>query len=65
MTPTELSEAAGISLSHATKILGGDRKPSPAVAFAIYDTTGLQFGILKGLDRATIERIRDAQRQAA
>lgn len=65
MTPTELSEAAGISLSHATKIMSGERKPSLTVAFAIYDTTGLQFGILTGLDSATIERIRAEQRAAA
>lgn len=45
--------------------MSGERKPSLTVAFAIYDTTGLQFGILTGLDSATIERIRAEQRAAA
>jgi transcriptional regulator with XRE-family HTH domain len=62
---TRLSEAAGISFSHARKILSGDRNPSLAVAFTIYDTTGLKFGILSGLDEAAIDQLRSNMRQAA
>ena len=63
-TASRLSEAAEISLSHASMILSGGRNPSLQVAFRIYDTTGLQFGLLKGLDKATVESIRE-QRAAA
>lgn len=54
----ELSERARISESYATQVLDGSRKPSLAMAFQIYDATGLQFGILNGLSKETVEQLR-------
>jgi hypothetical protein len=54
--------AAGISRTHAYDILGGREDPSLAVALKIYDRTGAQFGILKGLAEETIA---DLRKQAA
>lgn len=54
----ELAEKAGISLSYATQILDGSRKPSLDMALRIYDATGLQFGILEGRSKDTIEDLR-------
>jgi transcriptional regulator with XRE-family HTH domain len=54
----ELSDRSGISTAYAWQILSGDRVPSLAKAFQIYDATGLQFGILKGLPKKTIEQLR-------
>ena len=63
---TKLSELAGISLGHASMILSGDRQPSLAVALRIYDATELQFGILKGLPKETVEQLRpNVQDEAA
>ena len=59
MTPTELSEKAGISLGYASMLLSGERPScSLEIAFKIYDSTGLQFGILKDLPADTIEHLR-------
>lgn len=55
---TELAERAGISASYATQVLDGSRTPSLQKAFQIYDATGLQFGLLKGLPAETIEQLR-------
>ena len=57
-TPTELSKAADISLSHASMILSGSRSPSLGKALQIYDRTGLRFGILEGLTPEEIEPLR-------
>ena len=54
----ELAEKASISESYATQILDGSRTPSLVMAFQIYDATGLQFGILKGLSEPTIAELR-------
>lgn len=62
IAPKTLSDVAGISQSHASMILGGTREPSLSVALRIYDATGKQFGILKGLSPDTIA---DLRRQAA
>ncbi len=44
-------------------LLSGDRQScSLGKALQIFDRTGLQFGVLKGLDKSAIEQIR---RQAA
>lgn len=59
MTPTELSDAAGISVSYASMILSGDRKPPLGRALSIYDKTGLLFGDLKGLTPDEIRRVRE------
>lgn len=64
----ELAERADISPSYATQLLSDDpdqrRVPSLAMALKIYDKTGLQFGVLKGLPAGAIETLR-ANRQAA
>lgn len=60
MTPTELSGAAGISVSYASMILSGDRKPPLRMALSIYDKTGLRFGFLAGLKPEEIEPLRRA-----
>lgn len=54
----ELADKAGISLPYAAQLLNGERGASLAMAFKIYDATGLQFGILKGLPTETIEHLR-------
>ena len=48
----------GISRGHAYDILAERQEPSLAKAFLIYDATGAQFGILKGLSKETIEALR-------
>lgn len=58
ITPKSLSEVAGISQSHASMILSGDRDPSLRIALRIYDRLGAQYGILKGLSKETIEELR-------
>jgi hypothetical protein len=62
MTPTELSDAAAISVSYASMILSGDRIPPLGRALSIYDKTGLPFGPLKGKSPEEIEAMRDALR---
>jgi hypothetical protein len=62
MTPTELSNAAAISVSYASMILSGDRKPSLGRALSIYDNTGLQFGALKGKSPDEVEALREAHK---
>jgi transcriptional regulator with XRE-family HTH domain len=54
----ELADKAAISQSFATQILDGSRSPSLAIALRIYDATGLQFGILAGVNKETIEDLR-------
>jgi hypothetical protein len=58
MTPTELSKAAGISVPYASQLLSGARGASLRVALNIFDKTGLQFGVLKGLPKETIDQLR-------
>ena len=48
----------GISRSHAYDILAERQEPSLKVAFDIYDATGEQFGILKGLSEGAIKELR-------
>lgn len=61
----ELAERAKISESFATQVLSGERGTSLAMAFKIYDATGLQFGILKDLPKETIEHLRPKSAEAA
>jgi hypothetical protein len=63
MTPTELSDAADISVSYASMILSGRRQPPLSTALSIYDKTGLLFGGLKGLTPDEIERARGLLRE--
>ena len=51
-------EAAGISRTHAYDILAGREQPSLRLAFQLYDETGEQFGLLKGLPAETVEQLR-------
>lgn len=60
ITPTALSEVAGISVPYASQILNGRRIPSRQMALAIYHKTGRRFGPLAQLsaeDIATLARI--------
>jgi hypothetical protein len=54
---------AGISRTHAYDILAGREQPSLKVAFQIYDATGVQLGILKGLPKDAVEQIRENSRR--
>lgn len=51
-------EAAGISRGHAYDIIAGRQHPSIKLALQLYDETGEQFGLLKGLPTEAIERVR-------
>lgn len=58
-TPTELAAKAQISVPYASQILSGERKcTSLAMAFRIYDASGLQFGPLLNLTAHDIEAMR-------
>jgi hypothetical protein len=48
----------GISRSHAYDILAERQEPSLRVAFEIYDATGEQYGILKGLSESALKELR-------
>lgn len=54
----QLIDGAGISRTHAYDIIAEREEPSLAVAFRIYEATGAQFGILKGLSESAIEELR-------
>lgn len=61
MTPTELSQKADISVGYASMLLSGDREScSLSMALKIFDRTGLQFGMLKGLEPNEVELLRRA-----
>lgn len=53
-----IMEAAGISRAHAYDILAGREPPSIKLALKLYDETGEQFGLLKGLPGEAIEQVR-------
>ncbi len=65
MTPTQLSIGAKISVPFASQVLSGQRAPSRAMAFQIYDATGLQFGPLVNLTPNEIETVRRLDAKAA
>lgn len=62
-SPQTLMDAANISRTHAYDILAGREDPSLKVAFDIYDETGAQLGILKGLPKDAVEQIRENSRR--
>jgi hypothetical protein len=62
MTPTELSDIAGISVGYASMILSGVRTPPLSRALSIYDKTGVLVGPLKDKSNAEIEEARKALR---
>ncbi len=41
MSLTAVAKATGLSLAHVSRIVGGSRRPSPAVAKKLADATGL------------------------
>lgn len=65
ISPAELSRRAGINRVYAWQLLNDKRSPSPEMALRIYEQTGLQLGLLEGLDEEAIERIRANARAAA
>jgi hypothetical protein len=64
LTYKELAAKAEISESFACQLLNGSRGASLELALQIYDRTGLQFGILEGLDKATIDGLRPKSKAA-
>jgi len=54
----ELAERASISEAFACQLLNEKRGASLPVALKIYDATGEQFGVLKGLSPETIAELR-------
>lgn len=65
MNYTELAAATGISIPYANQIVNGERKPSRAMAFLIYDKTGERFGHLSNLTDREIELQRQLDSKAA
>jgi transcriptional regulator with XRE-family HTH domain len=64
VTPTELKDRAGISLSYASMLLSGDRQPSATLAARIFRETGLKMGLfatLSDADAKTAARIHREQ----
>lgn len=62
-TPTELAEAAGISVPFASQLLSGKRNPSLSVALQIYERTGKRFGLLAQAtddEIASLKRLQEA-----
>jgi hypothetical protein len=55
ISPTKLSQDAGISLSFASMLLSRKRQPS---ALTIYDKTGLKLGLLEGQPEEVIDSLR-------
>ena len=60
ITPAELSRRAGIHRVYAWQLLNERRSPSLELALQIYDATGLQLGMLKGLKADEIPTMRKA-----
>lgn len=58
ISPTKLSQDAGISLSFASMLLSRKRQPSLATALTIYDKTGLKLGLLEGQSEEVISSLR-------
>lgn len=57
LTPTSLSNAAGISVPYASQILKGKRQPSREIALAIYKATGRKFGHLASLSDRDVKAL--------
>ena len=60
ITPTKLSEAAEISVPFASQILADPptRRPSCALAYRIYDRTGLKLGHIANLNDEQVAALR-------
>ena len=59
-SPPELARKTGINRVYAWQLLNGNRSPSLELALRIYDETGLQLGMLKGLKADDIQVLRRA-----
>ena len=57
LTPTSLSNAAGISVPYASQILAGKRQPSREIALNIYKATGRKFGHLASLSDRDVKAL--------
>ena len=57
ISPAELARRTGINRVYAWQLLNDKRSPSPEMALRIYEQTGLQLGLLEGLDEEAVERI--------
>jgi len=64
ITPSRLAEGIGISVSFASQILSGRRKPSNGHALAAFRTFGLRLGFLAELSDADISALYDDQMKA-
>lgn len=64
ITPTKLSEAAGISVPYASQIIRGEREPSPDIAVRIFRTIGIKFPPIAHLDNAEIDAVEKMLRAA-
>jgi transcriptional regulator with XRE-family HTH domain len=60
LTPAELTRKTGINRTYAWQLLKGDREPSLELALQIYDKTGVQLGLLKGLTPDEVQVMRKA-----
>jgi transcriptional regulator with XRE-family HTH domain len=59
-SPAELVRKTGINRTYAWQLLKGDREPSLELALQIYDATGDQLGLLRGLTPDEIQVMRKA-----
>lgn len=57
LSPKDLSEAAGISRSHASMILGGRRKATTSIALDVFRKKGIRLGLLADLTDADLDRL--------
>jgi hypothetical protein len=55
LTPTSLSNAAGISVPYASQILSGVRTPARRLAIRIYRKTGAKFPPIDSLSEQDID----------
>lgn len=68
MSPTDLSQAAGISVPYASQLLSDDpkqrRAPSRDMALKIYEATGVQLGFLSNLSPADAATMLELEKKA-
>lgn len=64
LTPTTLARSAGISVSYASQIMGGQRAPSRTLAVHIFDVTGAKFGALARVSDDDARALVRIERQA-
>ena len=57
LTPTRLSDVAGISLPYASQILNGHRQPSRPLAIHLYRTVGWKHSLIADLTDEQIDML--------